>query len=355
MIQMAFELEFFKEHKAKWTKKYRETLYWEYLWETLAGSFEWTGLPDSLPAEWIEGILRTNGIVGIGEIEDTLYASAGGYYGNVNGYIPTMYKGAVPGIGTIDGKAVSPAIYDLDDIGDSPVVVGWNNALMSPDIDLYDVAHTLAENRTSEDINLIFSRLLRIPIARNSKEKAIIDNAIKAIINGNIEAVASDIKDLQTAVKGTPDRQFLDLIDVKDVDKLQYLNQYHDNILKRFMQRHGHAMQITSKLAQQTNAEMHGADDISMIVPLQELKYRKKLAEMLNKYHGEKHGFNCSVEFGKLLKNNYDRIINYVPDELNEKGVVENSVDNVDESEVQNNEQTNGDNSGDTGDTQSDN
>lgn len=347
---MAFELEFFKEHKAKWTKKYRETLYWEYLWETLAGSFEWTGLPDSLPAEWIEGILRTNGIVGIGEIEGTLYASAGGYYGNVNGYIPTMYKGAVPGIGTLDGQAVSPAIYDLDSIGDSPVVVGWNNALMSPDIDIYDTAQALAETRTSEDINLIFSRLLRIPIARNSKEKAIIDNAIKAIINGNIEAVASDIKDLQTAVKGTPDRQFLDLIDVKDVDKLQYLNQYHDNILKRFMQRHGHAMQITSKLAQQTNAEMHGADDISMIVPLQELKYRKKLAEMLNKYHGEKHGFNCSVDFGKLLKNNYDRIINYVPDELNEKGVVENSVDNV-ESEVQNNEQTNSDNSGDTGDS----
>lgn len=352
---MAFELEFFKEHKAKWTKKYRETLYWEYLWETLAGSFEWTGLPDSLPAEWIEGILRTNGIVGIGEIKGTLYASAGGYYGNVNGYIPTMYKGAVLGIGTIDGHAVSPAIYDLDNIGDSPVIVGWNNALMSPDIDIYDTAQALSETRTSEDINLIFSRLLRIPIARNSKEKAIIDNAIKAIINGNIEAVASDIRDLQTAVKGTPDRQFLDLIDVKDVDKLQYLNQYHDNILKRFMQRHGHAMQITSKLAQQTNAEMHGADDISMIVPLQELKYRKKLAEMLNKYHGEKHGFNCSVEFGKLLKNNYDRIINYVPDELNEKGVVENSVDNVDESEAQNNEQTNGDNSGDTGDTQSDN
>ena len=75
---------------------------------------------------------------------------------------------------------------------------------------------------------------------------------------------------------------------------------------------------------------------------------------MLNKYHGEKHNFRCSVNFGELLKNNYDRIINYVPDELNEKGIiddVENTVDNV-ESEVQNNEQTNGDNSGDTGDTQ---
>ena len=354
---MAFELEFFKENKAKWTKKYRETIYWEYLWSVIMDSFEWTGLPDSLPAEWIEGILCTNGIVGIGEIEGTLYASAGGYYGNVNGYIPTMYKGAVLGIGTIDGHAVSPAIYNLDDIGESPVIVGWNNALMSPDIDIYDTAQALAETRTSEDINLIFSRLLRIPIARNSKEKAIIDNAIKAIINGNIEAVASDIKDLQTAVKGTPDRQFLDLIDVKDVDKLQYLNQYHDNILKRFMQRHGHAMQITSKLAQQTNAEMHGADDISMIVPLQKLKYRRILADMLNEYYGEKYNFKCSVNFGELLKNNYDRIINYVPDELNEKEImddVENSVDNVDECEVQDNEQTNGNNSGDTGDTQSD-
>lgn len=346
---MAFELEFFKEHKAKWTKKYRETLYWEYLWETLASSFEWNGLPDSLPAEWIEGILRTNGIVGIGEIEGTLYAAPGGYYGNVNGYIPTKFKGAVVGIGTLDGPAVSPGIYDLDNIGDKPIVVAWNNALMSPDIDIYDVAHTLAENRTSEDINLIFSRLLRIPIARNSKEKAIIDSAIKAIIDGKIEAVASDIKDLQTAVNGVPDRQFLDLIDVKEVDKLQYLNQYHDNILKRFMQRHGHAMQITSKLAQQTNAEMHGADDISMIVPLQELKYRKKLADMLNKYYD----LNVSVEFGELLKNNYDRIVNYVPDELNEKNVVSDDVDTV-ESEVENNEKADGDNSGDTDDSGSD-
>ena len=247
------------------------------------------------------------------------------------------------GIGTLDGQAVSPGIYDTDNIGDKPIVVGWNNALMSPDIDIYDTAHTLAENRTSEDINLIFSRLLRIPIARNSKEKAIIDSAIKAIIDGKIEAVASDIKDLQTAVNGVPDRQFLDLIDVKEVDKLQYLNQYHDNILKRFMQRHGHAMQITSKLAQQTNAEMHGADDISMIVPLQELKYRKKLAEMLNKYYE----LDVSVEFGELLKNNYDRIVNYVPDELNEKNVVSDDVDTV-ESEVENDEKTDSDNSGDT-------
>lgn len=327
---MSFEMDFFKEHKSKWTKKYRETIYWQYLWNVLNDSFVWNGLPDSIPQEWLEGILMTNGICGVGKINGTLYATAGGYYGNINGYIPTRYKGAVNGIGTIDGAAVSPAIYDFDDLGESPVVVGWNNAMMSPDIDIYDTAIALTEGRTSEDINIIFSRLLRIPIARNSKEKAIIDGAIKAIINGNIEAVSSEIKSLEQAVnEGNNERQFLDLVDTKDVDKLQYLNQYMDNVLKRFMQRHGHPMQITSKLAQQTNAEMHGADDISMIYPMQKLKYRRKFSEMLNKYHG----LNTSVDFGELLKNNYDRIVNYVPDELNEKNIVaddvENTVENV--------------------------
>lgn len=338
---------FFKTHKAKFTKDYRTAIYWLYLWQVALNAFEYKELPDSLPAEYIEGILLTNGICGVGEYNGKLYATAGGYYGNINGYIPTKYKGAIQGIGTIDGDAVSPAIYDIPDT-DTPVIVGWNNAMQAPDIDIYDTALALAEGRTSEDINIIFSRLLRIPIAKDSKEKAIIDSAIKAIINGNIEAVSSASRSLETEINGQPDRQFLDLIDVKDTDKLQYLNQYMDNVLKRYMQRHGHAMQITSKLAQQTNAEMHGADDISMIYPLEQLKYRKRFIDDLNKYYGTKYGFNASVDFGKLLKNNYDRVINYVPDELNEKGIVDKSVDNVDNDDKGDNgddDKTNGDDS----------
>lgn len=335
-------MSFFKAHKAKFTKDYRTAIYWLYLWQVALNAFEYKGLPDSLPAEYIEGILLTNGICGVGEHNGKLYATAGGYYGDINGYIPTKYKGAIQGIGSIDGDAISPAIYDIPD---TPVIVGWNNGMQAPDIDIYDTALALAEGRTSEDINIIFSRLLRIPIARDSKEKAIIDSAIKAIINGNIEAVSSASRSLETEINGQPDRQFLDLIDVKDTDKLQYLNQYMDNVLKRYMQRHGHAMQITAKLAQQTNAEMHGADDISMIYPLEQLKYRKRFIDDLNKYYGEKYNFNASVEFGELLKNNYDRVVNYVPDELNEKGIVadkvdvENSVENV-ESEVETDETT---------------
>lgn len=326
-----FENEFFGRHKAKYTKQYRTEIYWLYLWNAMLNQFEWEGLPDSLPAEWIEGILMTNGIVGIGELNGKLYASAGGLNGNYNGYVPTRYTGAVTGIGTIEGPAITPATYDTDNL-ETPVIVGWNNAMLAPDIDIYDTALALSEGRTSEDINVIFSRFLRIPVARNSKEKAIIESAIKSIIDGKVEAVSSDTRTLADVTSGIPDRQFLDLVDTKEVDKLQYLNQYMDNQLKRFMQRHGHAMQITAKLAQQTNAEMHGADDVSMIYPMEQLKYRKWLADTLNGWYGEKYNFRASVKFGKLLQNNYDKVINYIPDELNEKGIiegVENSVENV--------------------------
>ena len=71
-----------------------------------------------------------------------------------------------------------------------------------------------------------------------------------------------------------------------------------------------------------------------MIYPLQQLKYRKKMCEDLNKVFG----LNVSVKFSELLQNNYDAIINYVQDEGNEKEIVkEEGVEDV-ETEVDTNE-----------------
>lgn len=325
-------------------KEYRLLMYYIELWQVLMSQFEYEGLPDSLPAEWIEGILISNGSVGIGERDGTLYCAAGGYIGQINGYLPERYVAQVPAIGQITGEAESPAAYDISGEPGKTIVVGWNNASHTPDFDLMDTAAALTEGRTSEDLNVIFSRFLRIPIARTSKEKAIFESAIKAVLEGRIEAVTSEIKSLSEIVNETDEQvQFLDLVDVKEVDKLQYLNQYMDNQLKRFMRRHGCSMNITNKLAQQTNAEMHGADDYSMIYPMQQLHYRELMISDLNRIYGEKYGFTASVKFSNILKNNYDKVINYVPDELNEKGIVaddvsvENSVEEVENNETNSN------------------
>jgi len=312
----------FKKQRAKMLKSYRLSMHWIELNQVALSKFEYKGLPETVPAEWVEGYFISNGTAGVGELNDKLYACGGGYAGNVNGYLPDKYYGAVQGIGTLEGDAVGTATNEELQIGGvvgKDIVVGWNNAMLAPDMDIIDTAARLTESDTSEDLNILFSRLLRIPIAKNDKEKEIIKTAIQSILEGKIDAVSSALS-LNEIVSGQKDEmQFLDLVDIKDVDKLQYLNQYHDNVMKRFYQRHGHAMQITSKLAQQTNAEIHGADTISMIYPLQQLKYRKKFCDDLNKTFGEKYNFNCSVEFSELWKNNYDRLVNYQLNEDNEE------------------------------------
>lgn len=270
-------------------------------------TFVYDGLPETLPAEWLEGNLITNGTVGVGKIDGKLYCAAGGYCGNYNGYLPDHYRAEVLNKGQLYGE------WGKD------LVVGWNNAIRTPDLDIWHTADMLTEVDISERIVTVFTRLLRIPKAKDDAEKEAIEEAIKSLLKGDLTAVASS-NTLQDLVGSASDAdRFLDLVDPQQVDQLQYLNQYRDNLIKRYMQRRGHSMTITSKLAQQTNAEMHGADSYSMIYPLQQLHYRQLMCEEINRLFGT----SITVEFSELVKNNYDLVVNYVPDELNERGVID--------------------------------
>lgn len=278
-------------------------------------TFMYDGLPDTIPAEWLEGYLITNGTVGIGKIGGELYCAAGGYCGNYNGYLPDHYLAEVVSKGELYG------VWGKD------IAVGWNNAIRTPDLDIWHTADMLTEVDISERIVTVFTRLLRIPKAKDDAEKEAIEEAIKALLKGDLTAVASS-NTLQDLVGSASDADhFLDLVDPQQVDQLQYLNQYRDNLIKRYMQRRGHSMTITTKLAQQTNAEMHGADSYSMIYPLQQLHYRQLMCDEINRLFGT----SITVEFSELVKNNYDLVVNYVPDELNEREVIpdENEDDNA--------------------------
>lgn len=279
-------------------------------------TFVYSGLPKTIPAEFLEGYLICNGTVGIGKIAGELYCAPGGFCGDYNGYLPDSYLAEVLNKGTLSGK------WGKD------LVVGYNNATRTPDFDIIQTGDILKTIDRSELIVTIFTRLLRIPKAASDAEAAAIDAAINSLLDGDLHAIASDntLQDiLQDIGSGRTDSRFLDLVDPQQVDQLQYLNQYHDNVIKRYMQRRGHSMTITSKLAQQTNAEMHGADSYSMIYPLQQLHYRQLMCDEINRLFGT----SITVEFSELVKNNYDIVINYVPDELNERGVIDGEGQNV--------------------------
>lgn len=272
--------------KAKAKKELDDNVNLAVLTNILVSMFEYKNLPDTLEDWQIETQLISTGSCGVCEINGGLYTGVGGYCGNVVNFVPDSYLITNVGVGEKQGKV------GVD------FAVGWNNSLAMPDLRLMQIASVLTEIDVSERCNVIFSRFLRIPLVRDSKEKVAIENAVNSIIKGKFETVMSDNVLEKMINTGSAENKFLDLVDVKEVDKLQYLNQYRDNVMKRFFMEYGQGMQTTSKLAQQTTDEIHGTDAVSMILTLDRLKRRKKFVEDINKLFGT----NITVEFSECWK-----------------------------------------------------
>ncbi len=273
---------FYDNMKAKVQKGYNTQVHYFNLLNAVISMFDWQGLPDTIRPEILESILSSEGTVGVTKFGDELWCGPGGYCGEVKGLLPTEYQITVTGVGHEQGK-----------VGEK-MAVCWNNNTATPDFPLIQTASILGEIDVSEKLNVLFSRLLRIPKVHDQKEKDIVERAIKAIINGNVEAVVSDnVKD-QLLEEKTP-QEFLDLIDVKDVDKLQYLAGYRDEIIKRFFQIYGQDTHANLKRAQQSVEEITGTSALCMIVPEQRLAQRKRFAEQLNSMFGT----NVTVEYSK--------------------------------------------------------
>lgn len=269
------------------------------LFELQINQFEYDGLPDTIPHEFLEMYLLINGNCAIGKPkgENDIYCAIGSYNGDYNGYLPKSYTAAVIGLDEISGDWYGK---------DKSIVVAKNNNMGIPEFDIPFTADVLNQIDISEKMNVIFTRFARIPFVENDKEKAQIESAIKSIIRGDYTAIASrDIADsFEKFIEGAAEKdKFLDLVDVDKVNGLQYLNQYRDNVFKRFLCRRGYMVQTTAKLAQQTNAEMHGADSYAFLYPLQQLKQREKMCNDINAMFGTE----ISVSFNPILQKVYDR------------------------------------------------
>ena len=269
------------------------------LFEMQITQFEYDGLPETIPAEFLEFYMLVNGTCAIGkpDKDNEIYCAIGSYNEGYNGYLPKGYTAAVIDIGEISGDWYGK---------NKTIVVAKNNVMGTRELDIPFTADILSQVDISEQCNVIFSRFCRLPFADTDKEKAAIESAIQSIIKGDLTAIAS--RDIDSTFEkylydsiSSKDDKFLDLVDVDKIDGLQYLNQYRDNVLKRFLLRRGYMVQTTAKLAQQTNSEIHGLDSYSLLYPLQQLKQREKMCSEMN----ELFDLNVTVQFNPILQKVY--------------------------------------------------
>lgn len=277
-------INFYDNMKKAAQKNFNSSTYWADMVTTLQSEFIYDNLDPEHdpPPEYIEKVLITHGVIGYKNIGEDVVAACGSLSGDPDYYYRgTEFEGTYA-LGNISGKR------GVD------VAVGFNNSLYLPDFDILRYESILTEIDVSEALNVLFSRLLKIPVVANQKEKEAVVDLIKSLLRGEFGALTSS----NLFAKIADGKNVLDVIELSDVDdikNLQYLAQYRDNVLKRFYNRHGHSLQTTGKVAQQTTDEIHGMDSVSMIYALNKLEFRRRMCDEVNRICGR----SWSVKFSK--------------------------------------------------------
>lgn len=280
--------------------------YWCTLEQILTSMFEYNNLPKGLDRKYIEHTLIRFGCCAIVKINDEFFVGVPAIMPPLDNY----------GIGTeITITTYNGQHQKRGKIGENCALI-WNNTEFVGDFIISWYAKMFKEIDISMEANVFNSRLHPIPVARNSKIKTAIDNIFKSIKgenkNNDTYTILSDTA-FADEINGTSTKiDVLNLTDVKDVDKLQYLSKFHDDLLRRFCTLYGHSMQTTGKMAQQTVEEIQGYDSFSMIIPSNRLEERQKGIAEFNRIFGE----NVTVEYNDAWQ-----------DSLFKKGVQHESIE----------------------------
>lgn len=215
------------------------------------------------------------------------------------------------------------------------IVVMFNDVLMRPDLNIGRFAAALTDVDKSMLLNIIYSRLLPIPVAKNEDHKKALNAVIEGLVKGDITKAILDVDVLSDILGQHKGVDIINITDVNNASKLQYLSLFHDDLMRRFYQLYGMDVDGNGKLAQQTVAEIGSRQGASMIIPYNIMREAEKAVEECR----NKFGWECSVSFGKPWQ--YDLNNNGVLDVLEDDAPgAEPELENEDPEEVADNEQS---------------
>lgn len=257
------------------------------------GMFEYTGLPDTLPAKYFESFLidENKGMCAFFRIPEG-HESPGFPVGSLIaanctlGTDLTPYGHGSEVIATTQNGWEFRANRFSDDI-----VVGFNNLSETYCVDLDADAEMLADIDTSLDFLIFWTRLAPLVRVGDEKEKTQVVTAFKNMQKGIPVTLVTKklLEDL-----GLQDSFSIDDLTRPDfADKIQYTARLREDVLRWHYTRYGQVVQGDTKLAQQSVDEVNGTVSSSLIIPLNMLAARREFVKELNR----KFGTNIAVDF----------------------------------------------------------
>ena len=232
---------------------------------------------------------RTNkyGISGFVRIDDELTVVEGSRCGDLDRYGYGKSFSWVTGDG-LSGESV---------IGKDCVIM-YNNDMHFSEIPLIKYfVEKLNEADITENSTLVLARLMPLFVVKDSNGKHRIDEILENLKNGELKSVVSDdiLEDLRTNGK-SKGLDVVNITDINNIDKLQYVVKFYDDIIKRMGLVYGLPLNTTAKMAQLTTKETEGWEALSQVYPLNKLNCRRRAMKDLEKVFGIK----ASVRFSEV-------------------------------------------------------
>lgn len=292
---------FFSNLKEKTQKAYRITSYDEIFIDMLSSMFVYRGegVPEEVLARqsFINKYSALDGAAAIVKMTDAP-VTAPGYYDNK--YIICKAES----VGSPDPYGFGADIIVRGDNGfvrrynnwidNKDIVVFFNNASYTPDMNIGRYSDALAELEVSLKLNVLFSRMYPIPLASDTKVKKSIEEAIKNMQDGKIATIMDERK-LREIIDQAKGIETVNLTDAEKSTYIQYLAKYRDDLMRWFYSLYGMNSQGSSKLAQQTVDEVNQDSNASMILPHSMLKARQDGCKMAK----DKFGWDMEVSFSE--------------------------------------------------------
>lgn len=258
---------------------YRTFEYEKYLLSIVTNMIRYEGIEETdIPEYYPEYLAAYRGQYGVFPSEDGVTIVPGAYAGRLDKYgRGTEYFGT-----TLDGVAWRGKV------GTDCFVVP-NNPMLLPDMLIIGrFAYMLSQTDISMYYNLKYSRLGKFYRADTDQEKAALEKAMDeleegkpVIYVGTTKHTFGDVLD-QTAPPMTP----LELTDVKDSEKLQYLSRFHDDIIGRFFAMYGIDTGNINKGSQVLRGELSRFEEAAAVPVYERLRCRQQVWDEINKAFG---------------------------------------------------------------------
>lgn len=248
----------YRSLKSKYRLSFDDNMYSQMAWNSILSMFKYD--EKIFRPELFERILRDMGCCALIKTE-------------VSDYTPVICN-IVGGNRYPDGFFKDVVCYDMtgkqysfkDWLYNENVFVFFNNLVYSADNFIDKYSYMLSELDTSINLNVIFSRLKPIPIAKDNQTVNRIDAIVNDLLNGKIKTILQDfdISDLVAGNGGGID--VIQLTNIENSKYIQYLQHLHDSLISRLYFMMGLSISDNGKQAQISIDELNKSKSASLSI-----------------------------------------------------------------------------------------